>query len=67
MLGVEVAPGNKSHANTTLPGLIELIERLPVEKRPHLVRGDAGGEPTMAALEARGQPYLFKQRLTHNN
>ena len=56
MLGVEVAPGNKSHANTTLPGLIELIERLPVEKRPHLVRGDAGagGEPTMAALEARG-------------
>ena len=33
-----------------------------------MVRGDAGagGEPTMAALEARGQPYLFKQRLTHN-
>ena len=51
-----------------LPGLIELIERLPIEKRPHLVRGDAGagGEPTMAALEARGQPYLFKQRLTSN-
>ena len=68
MLGVEVAAGNRSHSNTTLPGLIELIERLPVEKRPHLVRGDAGagGEPTMAALEARGQPYLFKQRLTNN-
>jgi hypothetical protein len=68
MLGVEVAPGNRSHANTTLPGLIELLERLPIEKRPHLVRGDAGagGEPTLAALEARGQPYLFKQRLTSN-
>ena len=68
MLGVEVAAGNQSQANTSLPGLIELIERLPVEKRPHLVRGDAGagGEPTMAALEARGQPYLFKQRLTNN-
>ena len=68
MLGVEVAAGNRSHSNTTLPGLIELIERLPVEKRPHLVRGDAGagGEPTMAALEAHGQSYLFKQRLTNN-
>ena len=68
MLGVEVAAGNQSQANTSLPGLIELIERLPVEKRPHLVRGDAGagGEPTMAALEAQGQSYLFKQRLTNN-
>ena len=68
MLGVEVAPGNQSHSNTTLPGLIELIERLPADKRPHLVRGDsgAGGEATMGALEARAQHYLFKQRLTKN-
>ena len=68
MLGVEVAPGNESHANTTLPGLVELIERLPLEQRPYLVRGDAGagGEPTMAALEARAIPYLFKLRLTKN-
>jgi DDE family transposase len=68
MLGVTVAAGNASHANTTLPGLIELIERLPLEKRPALVRGDCGqgGEPTMAALEARGVHYLFKLRLTKN-
>jgi DDE family transposase len=68
MLGVTVAAGNASHANTTLPGLIELIERLPPEKRPALVRGDCGqgGEPTMAALEARGVHYLFKLRLTKN-
>jgi hypothetical protein len=68
MLGVEVAAGNESHANTTLPGLMELIERLPLQKRPKLVRGDAGtgGEPTMAALEARAMPYLFKLRLTKN-
>ena len=68
MLGVTVAPGNNSHANTTLPGLIELIEGLPGEKRPALVRGDCGqgGEPTMAALEARAMPYLFKLRLTKN-
>lgn len=68
MLGVEVAAGNESHSNTTLPGLMELIERLPLQKRPKLVRGDAGagGEPTMAALEARAMPYLFKLRLTKN-
>jgi hypothetical protein len=68
MLGVQVAAGNQSHANTTLPGLIELIERLPLDKRPYLVRGDAGagGEPTMAGLQAQGIPYLFKLRLTKN-
>jgi len=68
MLGVTVAAGNQSHANTTLPGLIELIERMPSEKRPVLVRGDCGqgGEPTMAALEAREVHYLFKLRLTKN-
>lgn len=68
MLGVTVAPGNKTHANTTLPGLIELIEGLPQDKRPALVRGDCGqgGEPTMAALEARDVHYLFKLRLTKN-
>lgn len=68
MLAVTVAPGNQSHANTTLPGLIELIERLPAEKRPAMVRGDCGqgGEPTMAALEAREVHYLFKLRLTKN-
>ncbi len=56
MLGVTVAQGNKSQANTTLPGLIELIESMPQDKRPALVRGDCGqgGEPAMAALEARG-------------
>ena len=68
MLSVSVAAGNQSHANTTLPGLIELIERLPAHRRPALVRGDCGqgGEPTMAALEARAVSYLFKLRLTQN-
>ena len=68
MLGVSVAPGNASQANTTLPGLTELIERLPLDKRPTLVRGDSGqgGEPTMTALEARHMHYLFKLRLTKN-
>jgi len=68
VLGVAVEAGNESHANTTLPGLLELIDRLPPDKRPRLARGDMGfgGEPTMAGLEARKLPYLFKLRLTKN-
>lgn len=68
MLGVDVLAGNQSHANHTLPGLMGILDTLPAEKRPKLVRGDAGlaGEPMLKALEARGQPYLFKLRLTKN-
>jgi hypothetical protein len=45
ILGVEVAAGNESHADTALPGLVDLIERLPLQKPPKppkLVRGDMG-------------------------
>lgn len=68
MLGVDVLAGNQSHAHYTLPGLIELLDSLPPNKRPQLVRGDAGlgVEPVLEALEERGQSYLFKLRLTAN-
>lgn|SRR5574342_86619 len=68
MLGVDVLAGNESHANHTLPGLIRLLDSLPENKRPQLVRGDAGlaGEPLLYALEERRQNYLFKLRLTTN-
>ena len=68
MLGVEVVAGNESHANHTLPGLVNLLDGLVSAKRPKLVRGDAGlaGEPMLKALEERGQSYLFKLRLTNN-
>jgi hypothetical protein len=68
MLGVDVLAGNQSHAHYTLPGLIELLDSLPSNKRPKLVRGDAGlgVEPVLEALEERGQSYLFKLRLTAN-
>jgi hypothetical protein len=68
MLGVDVLAGNQSHAHYTLPGLIELLDSLPSDKRPQLVRGDAGlgVEPVLEALEERGQSYLFKLRLTAN-
>jgi hypothetical protein len=68
MLGVDVLPGNQSHANHTLPGLIRILDGLTSQQRPQLVRGDAGmaGEPMFKALEDREQGYLFKLRLTKN-
>jgi hypothetical protein len=68
MLGVDVVAGNESRANHTLPGLLNILDGLAANKRPKLVRGDAGlaGEPMLRALEERGQHYLFKLRLTPN-
>src|SRR5580765_3862653 len=68
LLGVDLMAGNQSHANHTLPGLMTILDALPQEKHPQLVRGDAGlaGEPMLDALEGRGQRYLFKLRLTKN-
>ena len=45
-------------------GLVALLEGLPQEQRPRLVRGDCafGNEGDMNALEELGQPYLFKLR-----
>lgn len=68
LLGVDVSPGNATHANHTLPGLLALLDRLPKEQRPQCVRGDAGtsGEPTLAGLDERHVHYLFKLRQTQN-
>lgn len=65
---MEVEAGNQSQANTSLPGLRELIDRLPADKRPRCVRGDCGfgTDAVMRDLEERGLPYLFKLKLTRN-
>ncbi len=66
--GVDVEPGNQSHSNTTLPGLLKLIDRLPPNQRPFCVRRDAGfgHDAVMQGLEERQIPYLFKLRATKN-
>ena len=68
VLGVEVEAGNQSQSNVSLPGLLELIDRLPLDKRPKCVRGDCGfgNDAMMLALEQRSLPYLFKLKLTKN-
>jgi hypothetical protein len=66
VLGVDVEAGNHSHSNTSLPGLLKLIDGLAPDRRPYCVRGDAGygNEAVMGGLEARQIPYLLKLRST---
>jgi len=68
VLAVDVAPGNEHTSKHSSPRLWTLLDSLPVEQRPYLLRGDAGfgNEPVMREAEQRGQPYLFKLRLTKN-
>ena len=66
VLDVEVQGGKACAAKHSLPRLARLIERLPPEERPALVRGDNafGNEGVMVEMEAIEQRYLFKPRQT---
>jgi hypothetical protein len=68
VLGVDVCPGNEHTAKHAQPGLLKILDALPVEKKPKLVRGDNafGNDGMMTALEERDQPYLFKLKLSKN-
>ncbi|WP_420266026.1 transposase [Candidatus Magnetominusculus dajiuhuensis] len=67
-LTVEVNAGNHSSSHHVAPGLWQLIESLPENKRPAFIRADVafGVEPILAEAEARGIHYLSKLRLTSN-
>lgn len=64
VLDAEVQNGKAHAAKHSLPRLRALLERLPPEKRPRLVRGDCafGNETVMAEMENLEQPYLFKRK-----
>lgn len=68
VLGVDVMPGKKSAGKYSMPGLWNLIDTLPAECRPRLIRGDIGygNEKIMIEAEKRDQPYLFKLKQTSN-
>jgi hypothetical protein len=68
VLDVEVAPGDQHPSSHAAPGLWALIERIPRDCWPALLRGDSGfgAEGVMREAEQRGPPYLFKLRLTAN-
>lgn len=54
-LGVEVCAGNEHTAKHAQPGLLKILDALPVDRRPELVRGDNafGNNAMMMALENR--------------
>ena len=64
VLDAQLEPGNRHSPVHARPGLLALLEGMPRAQRPKLVRGDCayGSEGEMSALEAIGQPYLFKLR-----
>ena len=64
VLDAEVQSGKSHTAKHSLPRLRSLLEGLPPEKRPRLVRGDCafGNETVMVEMENLAQPYLFKLR-----
>lgn len=68
VLGMEVRAGDEHSGSHSLPGLAELLDGLPAERKPALVRGDCGfgSDTLMRPLEERGQGYLFKLKLTKN-
>ncbi len=66
VLGVEVMPGKQSAGKHSMPGLWRLIDSLPPDRRPRIIRGDVsyGNEQIMLEAEKRNQSYLFKLRQT---
>ena len=66
ILDVNVQAGDKTHSSHSMPGLIELLNRLPADSKPTFIRGDCdwGNEPVMNQLEAINQDYLFKVKRT---
>ena len=66
VLDAEVQNGKTIAACNSMPRLIAILNGLPTEKRPRLVRGDNafGVDPVMNALEKMDQNYLFKLKQT---
>ncbi len=62
ILEVNVQPGNETKSSHSMPGLVELLKRLPETCQPEFIRGDCdwGNDPVMSELEEMEQHYLFK-------
>lgn len=65
-LGVDVQTGKQHSGRCGMPRLWEIVDSLPAEKKPRIIRGDVGygGDETMCEAEKRGLMYLFKIRRT---
>lgn len=68
VLDADVRPGDEHASRHGLARLDSLLEKLPPEERPRIVRGDCayGTQDWMRRMDELGQPYLFKVRLSKN-
>jgi DDE family transposase len=68
VVDADVTPGDEHTSKHSAPSLWALIDRLPRDLWPTLLRGGKGfgNEGVMREAEARGLQYLFKPRLTKN-
>lgn len=66
VLDCEVLSGKQHSSNYTMPLLWELLDSLPLEKQPSLLRGDCafGNENVLFETECRGRNYLYKLKKT---
>ena len=66
ILDSEVTAGTQQAANYSMPRLLEIINELPPEKKPSLVRGDCafGNDNVLSPLEQINIDYLFKMKMT---
>jgi hypothetical protein len=65
---LDVQAGDQFHSSHSLPGLVALLNRLPIDGRPEFVRGDIGwgADHIMTEMEAINQRYLFKLKRSNN-
>jgi len=68
VLDVEVQAGDQAQSAHSLPGLLTILNKLPIEQRPTFVRGDCdwGSDRVMSQLEEINQDYLFKLKKSKN-
>ena len=66
VLDCEVLSGKQHSSNYTMPLLWELLDSLPPEKQPSLIRGDCafGNEKVLFDTERRGRNFLYKLKKT---
>lgn len=64
VLDVAVMPGNPGSSTHSLPGLMDLLTRLPAQSQPRFIRGDCdwGSDKVMTELEQSEQHYLFNMK-----
>ena len=68
ILDVDVASGTSSSGCHSAPNLWKILDHIPQDNIPSLIRGDCSysSESIISELESRGLKYLFKLKQTSN-